>query len=77
MLFDHLTVDDIDEFGPFARLGGGAYSPLSVAKPRRSYERTALYANLIHNGSRLSGRHCVGKLCQCHASLSKVAEHVL
>ena len=53
VLFDHLTVDDIDEFGPFARLGGGAYSPLSVAKPRRSYERTALYANLIHNVSRL------------------------
>ena len=53
MLFDHLTVDDIDEFGPFARLGGGAYSPLSVAKPRRSYERTTLYANLIYDGSRL------------------------
>jgi hypothetical protein len=33
VLFDHLTVDDIDEFGPFARLGSGAYGGMAGCRP--------------------------------------------
>jgi hypothetical protein len=48
--FDYLTGSGVDDFSSFRRLGGGAYSPLSVAKPGRPYQPPALYANLIYDG---------------------------
>ena len=44
--FDHLTRQAVDDFGSFPRLGGCAYSPLRVAKLGRSYQASALDANL-------------------------------
>jgi hypothetical protein len=41
-LFDYLTGGGIDDFSSFSRLGGSAYSPLSVGELGRSYQRPAL-----------------------------------
>ena len=46
MAFDYLARSAIHDFRSFARLCGGAYSPLRFDKVGRSYQAPALYANL-------------------------------